>query len=61
MVSLTSAPATSSANNLEGLTVFVEGINVLKEDQRIFGRYEEQMLRAQEGEARYAVGARFVW
>ncbi len=45
----------------EQISVQAEGINILNASSRIHGRYEEQMLRAQENEARYAIGARFVW
>ncbi|MBW8190874.1 TonB-dependent receptor [Neiella marina] len=45
----------------DNVSVFFEGINVLEEDVRIHGRYEEQMLRAQQNDARYAVGARYAF
>ncbi|MBD1389334.1 TonB-dependent receptor [Neiella sp. HB171785] len=45
----------------EELTVFAEGINIFEEEMRIHGRYKEQMLRAQENSARYALGARYTF
>ncbi|GGA73630.1 TonB-dependent receptor [Neiella marina] len=38
--------------------VFLEGLNVLEEEQRIHGRYKEQLIRANQQSARYAVGVR---
>ncbi|GLP96670.1 TonB-dependent receptor [Paraferrimonas sedimenticola] len=45
----------------EQISLQAEGINILGSKQRIHGRYAEQMLRSQQNEARYALGARFVW
>ncbi|WP_224745877.1 TonB-dependent receptor [Neiella litorisoli] len=41
------------------LSIFFEGLNVLEEEQRIHGRYKEQMLSATQGSARYAIGASY--
>ncbi|MBS3745870.1 MAG: TonB-dependent receptor [Wenzhouxiangellaceae bacterium] len=43
----------------ENLSVFVEGLNINKETQRIFSRYSEQMLRANQYGARYNFGVRY--
>ena len=43
----------------ENLTVFIEGVNLSNETEEIFGRYEEQFLRASQYGTRYAVGARY--
>ncbi|MCM2679376.1 TonB-dependent receptor [Echinimonas agarilytica] len=40
------------------VNVFVEGLNVLEQEQRIYGRYEEQLIKATQNSARYAVGVR---
>ncbi|SHG76162.1 TonB-dependent receptor [Ferrimonas marina] len=45
----------------ERWVVFAEGINILEEDMRIHGRYQEQLLLAQNNEARYAIGTRYTW
>ncbi|MGL1957730.1 MAG: TonB-dependent receptor [Colwellia sp.] len=45
----------------EGLSVSFEGVNILEQELRIFGRYSEQMLRAQGNSARYSLGARYVF
>ncbi|MBW8190904.1 TonB-dependent receptor [Neiella marina] len=45
----------------ENLSVFFEGINILEEDMRIHGRYDEQLIRAQQNDARYAIGARYAF
>ena len=46
---------------IDNLTLFAEGINVLEEEKRIYGRYSEQMLLAQQNSARFAIGARYTW
>jgi len=43
----------------EKLTVFVEGLNITEETQRIYGRYEEQLLHARQYGARYNLGMRY--
>jgi len=43
----------------ENLSVFVEGLNVNEETQRVFSRFEEQLLRANEFGARYNFGLRY--
>ncbi|WP_033538437.1 MULTISPECIES: TonB-dependent receptor [Shewanella] len=43
----------------DGLSIFAEGINVLEQEKRVYGRYEEQMLLAQQNAARYSVGVRY--
>jgi len=45
----------------ENFSVSFEGVNILEEKKRIHGRYAEQMLRAQENYARYALSARYVF
>ncbi|MCM2679366.1 TonB-dependent receptor [Echinimonas agarilytica] len=42
----------------ENLTVFFEGINVLEEEFRQHGRYDNQLVRAEQYGARYAIGIR---
>ncbi len=42
----------------ENFTVFIEGLNILEEDSRQFGRYEEQMVQAIVGSSRWNLGAR---
>ncbi|GAB3021021.1 TonB-dependent receptor [Bowmanella dokdonensis] len=43
------------------LVVFFEGINLLEQEKRVHGRYQEQMLLAQQNDARYALGVRYTW
>ncbi|MCH1930810.1 TonB-dependent receptor [Shewanella sp. A25] len=43
----------------DSFTIFAEGINILEQEKRVYGRYEEQMLLAQQNSARYAIGARY--
>ena len=43
----------------ENFTVFVEGLNITEETQRIYGRYEEQLLHARQYGARYNIGMRY--
>ncbi|MFT7558122.1 MAG: TonB-dependent receptor [Flavobacteriales bacterium] len=45
----------------EELTVFVEGLNITDETQRVHGRYENNLLNATELGARYAIGARYTF
>jgi TonB-dependent receptor len=45
----------------ENLVVAFEGINITEEEKRIHGRYQEQMLLAQENSARYSLGVRYSW
>lgn len=46
---------------VEGLTVFVEGINVTDESQRQYARYENQFRSAAQYGARYNLGARYTF
>jgi TonB-dependent receptor len=43
----------------ENWTVFVEALNITEEVQRVYVRYSEQMLRANQYGARYAIGASY--
>ena len=45
----------------DNLTVFVEGINLTNESQRIYNRYPNQLLSANQFEARYNIGARYTF
>ena len=45
----------------ERLSLFVEGINITNESQRIYNRYPNQFTDANQFEARYAIGARYVF
>ena len=49
---------TASYEITPNFSVFLEGINITSEDQRTFGRYENQTLEEIEGSARYALGVR---
>jgi TonB-dependent receptor len=44
---------------VEGMTVFVEGINVTDESQRVYARYENQLKSASQYGARYNLGVRY--
>jgi len=44
---------------IEGLTVFVEGINVNDASQRVYARYENQFKSAYQYGARYNLGVRY--
>ncbi len=44
---------------VEGMTVFVEGINVTDESQRVYARYENQFKSAHQYGARYNLGVRY--
>lgn len=44
---------------VEGMTVFVEGINVTDESQRVYARYENQFKSASQYGARYNLGVRY--
>jgi hypothetical protein len=46
---------------LDGLTVFVEGINVTDSSQRVYARYENQFKSASQYGARYNVGMRYTF
>lgn len=46
---------------IEGLTVFVEGINVTESSQRQYARFENQFKHAEQWGARYNIGARFTF
>lgn len=45
----------------DNLTVFVEGLNLTNESQRIYNRYPNQLLNANQFEARYNIGARYTF
>ncbi|MGB5331593.1 MAG: TonB-dependent receptor [Woeseiaceae bacterium] len=45
----------------DNLTVFVEGLNLTNESQRTFNRYQNQLLAANQFEARYNIGARYTF
>lgn len=45
----------------ENLSVFVEGINITEEDQRVHGRSSYQVRQYSVGHARYNIGARYVF
>lgn len=44
---------------VEGMTVFIEGINVTDESQRVYARYENQFKSASQYGARYNLGVRY--
>jgi hypothetical protein len=44
---------------VEGMTVFVEGINVNDASQRVYARYENQFKSASQYGARYNLGVRY--
>ena len=44
---------------VEGLTVFVEALNITDEHIRVHGRAKEQVLSLVESGARYSIGARY--
>jgi TonB-dependent receptor len=44
---------------VEGMTVFVEGINVNDASQRVYARYENQFKSASQYGARYNMGVRY--
>ena len=46
---------------MDGLTVFVEGLNLTDESQRIYNRYSNQLLNANQFEKRYNIGARYTF
>jgi len=46
---------------MDNLTVFVEGLNITDESQRIYNRYENQLKNANQFEARYNIGARYTF
>jgi hypothetical protein len=43
----------------DNLTVFVEGLNLTNESQRIYNRFPNQLKNANQFEARYNIGARY--
>jgi len=45
----------------ENLTIFVEGLNLTEETQRVYVRYPEQLLRGNQYGARYNIGARWAF
>ena len=46
---------------VEGMTVFVEGINVTDASQRVYARYENQLKTASQYGARYNLGVRYTF
>lgn len=44
---------------VDGMTVFVEGINLSEESQRVYARYENQFKSAHQYGARYNLGVRY--
>lgn len=46
---------------VEGLTVFIEGINVTDESQRVYARYKNQFKSAHQYGARYNLGLRYTF
>lgn len=45
----------------DNLILFVEGLNITNESQRIYNRYENQLKNANQFEARYNFGARYTF
>ncbi len=45
----------------DNLVVFVEGLNLTDESQRIYNRYSNQLLNANQFEKRYNIGARYTF
>jgi len=45
----------------ENFTVFLEGVNLTNQTEEVYGRYEEQFLRASQYGSRYALGARYTF
>jgi len=46
---------------VEGLTVFFEGLNITEEYVRVHGLADEQVLNLTETGARYSIGARYTF
>jgi TonB-dependent receptor len=46
---------------VEGMTVFIEGINVTDESQRVYSRYKNQFKSASQYGARYNLGVRYTF
>ncbi|WP_065187519.1 TonB-dependent receptor [Shewanella woodyi] len=46
---------------VEGLTVFIEGLNITDENTRVHGRANEQVLNYTQTGARYSLGARYTF
>ena len=46
---------------VEGLTIYVEALNITDEYKRVHGRAKEQVLSLAEAGARYSLGARYVF
>ncbi len=53
--------ATASFYVTDNLTVFVEGLNITNESQRIYNRYPNQLKFANQFEARWNIGARYTF
>ena len=53
--------ANASFNITDNLNVFVEGLNITNESQRIYNRYPIQLKNANQFEARYNIGARYTF
>jgi hypothetical protein len=45
----------------DNLTVFLDGINILEADFRVYGREEAQVLQAGQTGARYNLGVRYTF
>jgi TonB-dependent receptor len=45
----------------DNLTIFVEGLNLTEETQRVYVRYPEQLIRGNQYGARYNIGARWTF
>ena len=48
-------------NATDNLNVFLEGINVTNESQRIYNRFPNMFTDANQFEARWAIGARYAF
>lgn len=46
---------------VEGLTIFIEGLNITNEATRVHGRATEQVLNYTQTGARYSIGARYTF
>ncbi len=57
----TSVDASINYDITEQFTVFLEGVNLTNSTEEVYGRYEEQFLRASQYGTRYALGARYAF
>ncbi len=53
--------ANASFNVTDNLNVFVEGLNITNESQRIYNRFSNQLKNANQFEARWNIGARYTF